>query len=136
MTGSSAPALCVLVLLWLFTGDSLAQSNGNYLESLKDEAASLNLDRSAQSVEKPPVSGLSTLTEQRNADAEHAGAIREFESGLTVQQFETLLKHNYIGSYLFYKRLNDAEKAEVYRYYQQNPNPKQVREKILELSKN
>jgi hypothetical protein len=52
-----------------------------------------------------------------------------------MEQFEATLKTNYIGSFLFYNRLTDAQKKEVYSFYQSNPDPEKIREKILQVSK-
>lgn len=115
-------------------GDAAAQSSPSYLESLQNEAAGLSLDKSTETAVKPtsPRTIGNPLTA---AQGDHAGAIEEFASGLSVEQFEQLLKHNYMGSYLFYKRLGQLHKDEVYRFYQQNPDPDQVRQKILQIKK-
>lgn len=113
---------------------ALAQSSPGYLESLQNEAEGLSLDKSTETVvnpTSPPPRGNPLTATQGN----HAGAIEEFASGLSVEQFEQLLQHNYMGSYLFYKRLGQVHKDEVYRFYQQNPNPDQVRQKILQIKK-
>jgi hypothetical protein len=41
-----------------------------------------------------------------------------------------------MGSYMFYRRLDDQAKTEVYRFYLKNPHPQRVRDKILEVMKN
>ena len=118
----------------LHIGESHAQSSSNYLETLQDEAEGLVLDKQteseAQPTGTPPVGNPLT-----DATKDQAGAIKAFTSGLSVEQFENLLKHNYIGSYLFYKRLGQVQKDEVYEFYQQNPDPDQVRQKILQIKK-
>ena len=126
--------LLALCSLSLSMGKSLAQTSQKYLETLQDEASGLTLDKSTESEVKPvspPTSG-NPLTANPGGQS---GAIEEFAAGLSMQQFEELLKHNYIGSYLFYKRLGQPHKDEVYRYYQQNPDPNQVRQKILQIKK-
>lgn len=111
-------------------------SNNEYLNSLRNEAAGLKLDGGTaadlnNAETAPPSSfGIGPLSD------EHAGAIQELNSGLTLKQFETLLQHNYMGSYLFFKRLSEAQKNEVFEFYQRNPDPKRVRQKILEVNKN
>ena len=124
--------LFVSILLNCFSGIVAAQTNSDYLESLEGEASGLILDQETQKApeQRPPATtSLGTqLTDQ-------AGAIVELTPGLTVEQFESVLKNNYIGSFLFYKRLDNSQKDEVYVYYQDNPDPSKIREKILQVSK-
>ncbi|MDJ0832530.1 MAG: hypothetical protein QNJ69_03345 [Gammaproteobacteria bacterium] len=109
-----------------------AQSSSDYLETLEGEASNLELDKrtkstgTASSIAAPSSSSF---------NPEQGGAITDLGPGLSVEQFEQILQRNYIGSYLFYKRLNDQHKQEVYAFYQSNPDPAKVRDKILQVSK-
>ena len=127
--------LCLLLfLLSLFASRVWSQSESEYLDSLKGEASNLTLDLEAR-----PAAQLSTQDGDaelpKNTSGSNAGAIKELIPGLTVEQFEQLLKNNYMGSYLFYSRLDDRAKKEAYDFYLNNPDSKTLREKILQLNK-
>ena len=123
-----------VVLFALLTGGAMAQSDDDYLKSLEGEASDLNLDSQTKSNasdgRKPAESSLGDWS------GSDAGAIKDLVPGLTIGQFEQVLKNNYIGSYLFYKRLSNQQKDEIFVFYQGNPDSKQVRDKILQVSKN
>ena len=106
----------------------MAQASDEYLKSLQGEAETVTLDEQTQlhSQGTGNVPGVSPL---------EGGEADSLVSGLTIQQFENVLKKNYIGSYLFYKRLNDNQKKEVFASYQENPSPDSVRNIILKVSK-
>lgn len=126
----------IRVFLWikflfflLFINNVHAQANSDYLSSLEDEASGLSLDSQTKNIQKKSSligSGL---------EGQQGGEISDLLPGLSIEKFELLLKSNYIGSYLFYKRLSMDKKEEVYGFYQSNPDPQKVREKILQLSK-
>ena len=124
----------LLFLLSLFAGSLWSQSESEYLNSLKGEASNLTLDLEAR-----PTAQLSTQDRDTelsgNTSGSNAGAIKELIPGLTVEQFEQILKNNYMGSYLFYSRLDDEDKMQVYGFYLNNPDSKKLREKILQLNK-
>lgn len=124
----------LLFLLPLFTGSVRSQSNSEYLDSLKGEASNLTLDP-----ESRPTAQLSIQDSDAalpgSTSGSDAGAIQELIPGLTVEQFEQILKNNYMGSYLFYSRLDDGGKKEAYGFYLNNPDSKKLREKILQLNK-
>ena len=119
---------------FFFTESIYAQSDSDYLKSLEGEVSTLSLDtQTKNSVKKPSIKTLRTFSE--GLGKIQGGAISQLIPGLTVGQFELVLKNNYIGSYLFYKRLNDFKKGQVYSFYQKNPDPNEVRNKILQVSK-
>ncbi len=106
----------------------MAQASDEYLKSLQGEAETVTLDEQTQlhSQAAGNVPGVSPL---------EGGEADSLVSGLTIEQFENVLKKNYIGSYLFYKRLSDNQKKEVFTSYQENPSPDSVRNIILKVSK-
>ena len=67
--------------------------------------------------------------------SDRAGGIEELSAGLPKTDFEDLLEHNYMGSYLFYKRLTAEQQQVVYEFYLQNPDPKEIRLHILRVKK-
>lgn len=122
----------IFTLFALNSSNVLAQTNDDYLKSLEGEASNLTLDKQTQTApartSKPDGIG-------GGWSANQSGDISDLVAGLSVEQFEAVLKSNYIGSYLFYKRLNNDQKDQVYVFYQSNPDPDKVREKILQVSK-
>ncbi|WP_303901725.1 hypothetical protein [Thiohalomonas denitrificans] len=50
-------------------------------------------------------------------------------------QMESWLKANYIGSYVFYKKLSEPKRRAVYRVYRSGAEITKIREKINELLK-
>ena len=119
---------------FFFIESLYAQSDSDYLKSLEGEVSTLSLDNQTKnSVRKPPKKTLRTFSE--GLGRIKGGAISELIPGLTIDQFERVLKNNYIGSYLFYKRLNSSKKDQVYSFYQKSPDPNEVRKKILQVSK-
>lgn len=119
-----------VALLFLWPGQkSYAQVSSKYMETLEGEASGLKLDTQTR-VQPQKEAALN-----ENFDKAKGGAISDLKQGFSQERFEDVLKNNYIGSYLFYKRLNDQQKAEVFGYYQNNPDPQKVREKILQVTK-
>ena len=121
-----------LIVCLLISGNAYPQSNSNYLEALEQEADHMNLDAQTEI----PVESLEQNGTIQVPSALDGGAITRMSPGLSVEGFEQVLKLNYIGSYLFYKRLNNGRKDEVFQFYQVNPDADLIREEILRLNKN
>lgn len=107
----------------------LSQSTDDYLKQLEGEASGLTLDEKTQTgvpvtQSSPAASGVGS-----------SGGAGEFVGGLPIERFEQALQQNFMGSYLFYKRLTNTQKGEIFGFYQQNPDPDAVRAKILQVSK-
>jgi len=127
-------AWCFSVLFVFISGASLAQSNAQYLKIIESEASGVRVDKeTAQSGSAR--ADTPTRLFKNEFENNLGGARIDLTAGLTIEQFEHVLKNNYIGSYLFYKRLSDAKKQKIYQFYQNNPDPAQVRKKILQVSK-
>lgn len=124
-----------IILLSSFAGGALSQSNSEYLESITGEAKGLKLDLGANPAEGAAANAQNSFATPNDPGKQQAGAIEELAPGLEQDKFEELLMNNYMGSYLFYKRLDDSEKKEAYGYYLQNPDPGKLREKIMQLKK-
>ena len=123
----------VLFLLLLAKG-AYSQTNSDYLESLEKEASELSLDRDTKNSQKASSANAIKLFSPGAGEAQ-GGAISDLSPGLSVEQFELVLKNNYIGSFLFYKRLSKAKKEKVYGFYLNNPDSDKVRQKILQVNK-
>ena len=106
-----------------------AQVSSSYLDSLEGEASGLRLDNQTKVL---PQKKAATI---RRSETVQGGAISDLKEGFSIEKFEQILKNNYIGSYLFYKRLNERQQEKVFLFYQDNPDPQKVRDKILQLTK-
>lgn len=128
--------LCFFMsLLSMYAGNVWSQSNAEYLKAIRGEANNLTIDTETKSTATKPVREKGGSAIRIDTEKSQAGAIEELVPGLSVSEFEVILKNNYMGSYLFYKNLNDSDKDEVYSFYLQNPDPRKLREKILQLNK-
>ena len=54
---------------------------------------------------------------------------------LSYSEFEKLLQENFMGSYIFFKRLDEAAQTEVYRQYTTNPSIEALRQHVIQLSR-
>ncbi len=123
--------LLIIGLFFLFfTKNTYAQANSDYLKSLEGEASTLHLDGQTEKLLSN-----NTGTPNSDSDSNKGGDISRLQPGLTLEQFEIAMKDNYIGSFLFYKRLAEEQKKRVYAFYQANPDPNKIREKILQEHK-
>jgi len=121
----------VTIISFLFVNylNALAQTNSEFLQALEGEVEDLTVDKATRANQED-------LIKKPQFDAGESGAILELQPGLSIAQFTEVLKNNYIGSHIFYKRLNDGQKQEVYKYYLENPDPAKIRAKIIQVSKN
>ena len=127
---------CVFfMLISVFAANTWSQSSSEYLETISSEANKLSIDDDSQASITKPVQDRIAQSTISSDGSNQAGAIKELVPGLSVDEFEILLKNNYMGSYLFYKRLDDKEKKEIYDYYQENPDPGKLRIRILQIKK-
>jgi hypothetical protein len=128
--------LCVFnILISTCAASSWAQSNADYLESISSEAKSLVIDTETRSISETTAQKTVVQSASSNEGEIQTGAIMELVPGLSVDEFEILLKNNYMGSYLFYRGLDDNGRQETYDYYLQNPDPAKLRQKILQIKK-
>ena len=127
---------CVFFMVMsIYAANTWSQSNSEYLDTLSSEAKKLSINDSSQTSPAITVQQRIAQSTISSDGSSQAGAIKELVPGLSVDEFEILLKNNYMGSYLFYKGLDDNAKKEIYDYYQENPDPGKLREKILQKKK-
>jgi hypothetical protein len=120
-------SLGLLFILGSIVCSASAQTNSDYFKAPEGEAEGVTLDKETEvQTTQSTISNTAVGPDQ---------APSSLISGLTIEQFEKVLQRNYIGSYLFYKRLSSGQKTEVFASYQENPNPDSVRNKILQVSK-
>ncbi len=132
----------IKALLWIevfflliLSNSVYSQENSDYLKLLEGEASGMNLDDQTKDSQKKKPSNNIKLFSGGDNDSK-GGGITELFPGLSQQQFELVLKNNYIGSYLFYKRLSEPKKDEIYLYYQTDSDPAMIRKKIIQVGKN
>jgi hypothetical protein len=122
--------LFAVSLLFLVPAQQVyAQVSSSYLDSLEGEASGLRLDTQTKVL---PQKKAATI---RRSEMVQGGAISDLKEGFSVEKFEQILKTNYIGSYFFYKRLNQRQQEKVFLFYQDNPDPQKLRDKILQVTK-
>ncbi len=129
-TRNGFPRLFPLLLLGFSTGLAIAQSSDSYLDAIEGEASELSLDQKTRAQSEDTSRSVNVAP-----GAQEGEQFNQLVPGLTVVQFEQVLKRSYIGSYLFYNRLPNNLKDEVYESYLTDSNPDAVRAKIIEVSK-
>ena len=127
----SAIKYCTKLTLVLFLSFSsslcLAQTNANYLQLLEGEASNLILDEKTKAKPKK-----STKVSPSNITLDNRG----IPKGLSFDDFMNNLKINYIGTYFFAKRLSAAKQNIIYKFYQTNNNPHDIRAQVIKINKN
>ena len=128
--------IALLFLLMIFSSSVFAQSGSDYLKALEGEAENLSLDKGTKAGGGNFNPQIPQAAETKPEwDPGESGAIRALQPGLSIAHFAEVLKNNYIGSYIFYKRLSNESKQEVYNYYLETPDSEKVRDKIIQVSK-
>lgn len=90
----------------------------NYLKMLESEAEGVTLDKSGQLKEKQQVDTGSTdgITK---TDWAWEGDLQDdvLPQGLAQDEFATLLKQRFYGTFVFYRKLNSVDQQTVYYHY-------------------
>ena len=109
-------------------------ADDDYLKMLDSEARSVQLDTSGQLKQENKNNRESAVT-----TFEWDGAIdREgFPKGLGQGAFETFLHQYYYGTYIFFRKLDSADKDTVYHRYSKEASPDidNVRQNVMTLLK-
>jgi hypothetical protein len=123
-------------LLLLLAGIGMvAVSHGaddDYLKALKAETQALSGGEAAPSAPAAPVP---ESKPQQGWSAAGQGMGEELPPSLSKEQFEAALKSSYFGTYMFYTKLNDTDKAKVYEAYQGNGQISNIRDTTTSLLK-
>ena len=115
---STAVAAVLLMLMTLSAGWSTsALAADSYLDAIQEEASDLKVD-SAVGIDEP-----------NTPQAADAGIPADLDQG----GFENLLRARYIGSFMFYNKLSDADKKAVYDEYTSSKDIEVIRKKIIAL---
>lgn len=114
----------------------------DYLDQLEAEAQSSQLDKQAESGEQKKSAAKSIDDSSRYYTEKHwawegqlVGDV--LPKGLAQEEFVTVLKQRFYGSFTFYRRLEPSAQMQVYSHYKDsaNPNINAVRSLLIELSK-
>ncbi len=128
----------LLTLSFLVLLSSAVFADDDYLKMLESEASDLELDQSGQ-INKPKIdknSDQDGITKQGwKWEGELDGDT--LPTGLERDEFATLLKQQFYGTFVFYRKLNSNDQKTVYYHYSKSPEPDLdvVRKDILDLLK-
>jgi hypothetical protein len=106
--------LCITALLCSYKA---VASDDEYLKMLEGEAEDVQLDQSGQLKNKEKInesnSGITKTNWKWEGDLE--GDI--LPPGLAQDELATLLKQNFYGTFVFYRKLNSVDQKTVYYHY-------------------
>lgn len=127
--------LCIAALLCSFKAIA---SDDEYLKMLEGEAADAKLDQSGQLKDKEKISQSSSVITKTNWKWEGDLEGNALPSGLAQDEFASLLKQNFYGTFTFYRKLNSVDQQTVfYHYSKASPaDLDSIRQDILNLLKN
>jgi len=123
--------LCVYALL--FSVKAVATDDA-YLKMLEGEAEGVSLDQTGQlkdTTHMKEVSKADIIKKDWAWEGDLDGDV--LPSGLAQNEFATVLKQNYYGSFVFFRKLNSIDQETVYNHYQkaQPANLEVIRQDIL-----
>ena len=128
-------AFVVVLFTW---SSSVAASDDAYLKMLEGEAEDLQLDQSGQLKNEPSVENSSSDT-VNETDWKWEGDLLadSLPKGMPQDEFAAVLKQNFYGTFVFFRKLNSVDQQTVYYHYSKsdNPNLDSIREHILSLLK-
>ena len=108
-------SLCITALLFSL---KVVATDDAYLRMLEGEAEEASLDKSGQLKEAEPINknstdGITKTNWKWEGDLEGDA----LPSGLAQDEFATLLKQHFYGSFVFYRKLNSIDQQTVYYHY-------------------
>ena len=128
-------AFVVVLFTW---SSSVAASDDAYLKMLEGEAEDLQLDKSGQLKNEPSVENSSSDT-VNETDWKWEGDLLadSLPKGMPQDEFAAVLKQNFYGTFVFFRKLNSVDQQTVYYHYSKSdhPNLDSIREHILSLLK-
>ena len=106
--------LCIAVLLCSYKA---VASDDEYLKMLEGEAEDVKLDQSGQLQDKEQIdtgtAGITKTNWKWEGDLEGD----DLPPGLAQDEFATLLKQSFYGTFVFYRKLNSVDQQTVYYHY-------------------
>ena len=128
-----------LVALTVSVAGKAIASDDDYLKMLEGEAQDLVLDQKGQLQEDNADKVTSKKTTGVRDAFSWQGSLQgdNLPKGLKREEFESVLQDNFYGTFLFFKKLNSADKQTVYYRYTkaESTNLENVRKNILDLLK-
>jgi hypothetical protein len=125
-----------MIVAFMLVSGLASATDDAYLKMLEGEAESIKLDQKGQlQDEDTEVHTLSKVKEAFHGTPEIMG--EDLPSGLQREQFESVLKDNFYGTFLFFNKLDSADKETVYYRYTKADSTSldNVRRNILDLLK-
>jgi hypothetical protein len=118
MAFSGQPVFKILTVIFILCAFSVTASADDYLDMLEAEAEDVKLDQSSQLQSKKQINKDSTdgIT-KTNWKWEGDLVGDELPLNLAQDEFATLLKQNFYGTFVFYRKLNTVDQRTVYYHY-------------------
>jgi hypothetical protein len=132
---TSTSLIVATLLAWSST---VVASDDAYLKMLEGEAEDLQLDQSGQLKDKASDNSSSSDTVNETEWKWEGDLMADsMPKGLAQDKFSTVLKRNFYGTYVFYRKLNSVDQQTVYYHYSKSTNPDldSIRQHILSLLK-
>lgn len=137
MDAFGRPVLNILFISALLLSFKAIATDDEYLKMLEGEAEDLKLDQSGQ---------LKRTEDDTDSSADLTNATWKWEGdlegntipkGLAQDEFGSLLKQNFYGTYVFFRKLNSVDQHTVYYHYTEAPQADldSIRQEILNLLK-
>jgi len=127
--------LCIAVLLASFEA---VASDDAYLKMLEGEAEDVQLDQSGQLKDKQQTNNDTTdVITKTNWKWEGDLEGDALPAGLAQDEFASLLKQHFYGTFVFYRKLNSVDQQTVYYHYTKasKADLDSIRQDILNLLK-
>jgi hypothetical protein len=115
LTPFQRPARLLAITVSLLALSPCVSAN-SYLSDLEAEANSTTVEAGKDS--------------ELNWSHKKQGLSESLPAGMTQEEFEKSLRTNYYGSFLFYDKLSEWNKKQVYNTYQESHDIEQVRREI------
>jgi len=106
--------LCIAALLCSY---SAVASDDEYLKMLEGEAEDVKLDQSGQLKDKEKINESNSGITKTNWKWEGDLDGDTLPPGLAQDEFATLLKQNFYGTFVFYRQLNSVDQKTIFYHY-------------------
>jgi len=132
----SRTTIGIFIALFLCPGLTLATDDA-YLKMLEGEAEGVELDQRGQLKDKEHINDSTDGITKTNWKWEGDLAGDILPADLQQSEFATLLKQQFYGTFVFYRRLNSVDQDTVFLHYSQakNADLDSIRQEIMNLIK-
>jgi hypothetical protein len=124
----------ILIVIFVLCAFSVTASADDYLDMLEAEAEDVKLDQSSQLKDKEQINKDSTDGITKTNWIWEGDLVGDsLPANLAQDEFATLLKQNFYGTFVFYRKLNSVDQRTVYYHYTQSSPAKldPIRDDIL-----